>query len=45
MTTWTALTTLPGEAAAYTLGDAVENLPLSPLAHVRFPFCICDRLP
>ena len=32
MTTWTALTTLPGEAAAYTLGDAVENLPLSPLA-------------
>ncbi|SFH93421.1 50S ribosomal protein L11 methyltransferase [Albimonas pacifica] len=32
MTTWTALTTLPGEAEAYTLGDAVENLPLSPLA-------------
>jgi len=32
MTTWTALTTLPGEAAAYTLGDAVESLPLAPLA-------------
>ena len=32
MTTWTALTTLPGEAPAYALGDAVESLPLSPLA-------------
>ncbi|MDF2233568.1 50S ribosomal protein L11 methyltransferase [Albimonas sp. CAU 1670] len=32
MTTWTALTTLPGEAEAYTLGAAVESLPLSPLA-------------
>lgn len=32
MTTWTALTTLPGEGPAYALGDAVESLPLAPTA-------------
>jgi ribosomal protein L11 methyltransferase len=30
MTTWTALTTIPGEKAAYALGDAVESLPEAP---------------
>jgi ribosomal protein L11 methyltransferase len=30
MTTWTALTTIPGEKAAYALGDAVESLPNAP---------------
>ncbi|MGM0583688.1 MAG: 50S ribosomal protein L11 methyltransferase [Pseudomonadota bacterium] len=32
MTTWTALTTLPGEAGAYALGEAVEELPNPPSA-------------
>ncbi|MEC9434001.1 MAG: 50S ribosomal protein L11 methyltransferase [Pseudomonadota bacterium] len=32
MTTWTALTTLPGEAAAYALGEDVEALDLAPSA-------------
>jgi ribosomal protein L11 methyltransferase len=30
MTTWTALTTIPGEKAAYALGAAVEALPAPP---------------
>ena len=30
MTTWTALTTIPGEKAAYALGEAVEDLPITP---------------
>ena len=32
MTTWTALTPLPGEAAAYALGEDVEALDLEPTA-------------
>lgn len=30
MTTWTALTTIPGEKPAYALGEAVEDLPITP---------------
>ena len=32
MTTWTALTTIPGEAPAYALGDALEGLEIAPHA-------------